>query len=100
VSGNNDSAGDDTARWLAARAADLMPQAAALRDSGHGAVITVSRKVFIPLTRLCRDSWQSLGCQGSCASLVMAIRTRLIWLYRIGKGGKVGELEWWEGDRG
>ena len=44
------------ARWLGADAATLMPQAAALRDAGHGAVVSYSRKVFIPLTRLCRDS--------------------------------------------
>ena len=43
-------------RWLRSRAAELMPQAEALRDSGHGAVISYSRKVFIPLTQLCRDS--------------------------------------------
>ena len=42
--------------WLNARAADLTDQAAALRDAGHGPVVTYSRKVFIPLTRLCRDS--------------------------------------------
>ncbi len=34
---------------------DLMQQAAALRDEGFGQHITYSRKVFIPLTRLCRD---------------------------------------------
>lgn len=33
----------------------LMKRAAALRDEGHGALVTYSRKVFIPLTRLCRD---------------------------------------------
>jgi len=27
-----------------------------MRDAGHGAVVSYSRKVFIPLTRLCRDS--------------------------------------------
>lgn len=37
------------------RLADLLPQAAALRDQEHGQIITYSRKVFIPLTRLCRD---------------------------------------------
>ncbi len=41
--------------WLNARASDLMGEAAALRDAGHGAVVSYSRKVFIPLTRLCRD---------------------------------------------
>ena len=45
----------DSGRWLRARATELMPQAAALRDAGHGAVVSYSRKVFIPLTRLCRD---------------------------------------------
>jgi FO synthase len=33
----------------------LMCAAAALRDSGFGNVVTYSRKVFIPLTHLCRD---------------------------------------------
>jgi FO synthase len=34
----------------------LMRRAALLRDRGFGDRITYSRKVFIPLTRLCRDS--------------------------------------------
>jgi FO synthase len=33
----------------------LMARAAGLRDAGHGELISYSRKVFIPLTRLCRD---------------------------------------------
>ncbi len=33
----------------------LMAEAAALRDAGHGRLLSYSRKVFIPLTRLCRD---------------------------------------------
>ena len=33
----------------------LMQAAAARRDAAHGGVITWSRKVFVPLTRLCRD---------------------------------------------
>src|SRR5438445_4502474 len=32
-----------------------MPIAAALRDCGHGNLVSYSRKVFIPLTQLCRD---------------------------------------------
>jgi FO synthase len=36
--------------------AALMEVAAALRDHGHGPRVSYSRKVFIPLTRLCRDS--------------------------------------------
>src|SRR6201987_5936808 len=34
---------------------DLMREAAALRDDGHGSRITFPPKVFIPLTMLCRD---------------------------------------------
>ncbi len=33
----------------------LMAEAAALRDAGHGRLVSYSRKVFIPLTQLCRD---------------------------------------------
>ena len=33
----------------------LMAEAGQLRDRGHGRLITYSRKVFIPLTHLCRD---------------------------------------------
>jgi FO synthase len=35
--------------------ATLMPVAASLRDAGHGNLVSYSRKVFIPLTQLCRD---------------------------------------------
>ncbi|MFH1605610.1 MAG: 7,8-didemethyl-8-hydroxy-5-deazariboflavin synthase, partial [Pseudomonadota bacterium] len=33
----------------------LLRAAAARRDAAHGAVVSYSRKVFIPLTQLCRD---------------------------------------------
>jgi len=48
---------DDEARWVAlqAGAEALIAQASRLRDLGHGEVVSYSRKVFIPLTRLCRD---------------------------------------------
>lgn len=49
----------EAAEWrerLEARSpALLMAQAEALTVAGHGTVVTYSRKVFIPLTRLCRD---------------------------------------------
>ena len=35
--------------------AELIDAAGRLRDEGHGRLISYSRKVFIPLTRLCRD---------------------------------------------
>jgi FO synthase len=34
---------------------ELVAKASALRDRGHGEIMTYSRKVFIPLTHLCRD---------------------------------------------
>jgi FO synthase len=45
----------DTARLERTPLAALMAEAAALRDAGHGRLISYSRKVFVPLTRLCRD---------------------------------------------
>jgi FO synthase len=49
--------GDEEALALAAveDTRRLAKVAAGLRDRGHGAVISYSRKVFIPLTHLCRD---------------------------------------------
>jgi FO synthase len=38
-----------------ARLAELIEAAGRLRDQGHGRHISYSRKVFIPLTHLCRD---------------------------------------------
>jgi FO synthase len=35
--------------------AELIGMAAELRDRGHGSLVSYSRKVFIPLTHLCRD---------------------------------------------
>src|SRR5580700_11588600 len=35
--------------------AELIAEAATLRDSAHGRLVSYSRKVFIPLTKLCRD---------------------------------------------
>ena len=33
----------------------LIEHAGALRDQAHGPLVSYSRKVFIPLTKLCRD---------------------------------------------
>ena len=46
----------EPAHLARAAARDLTAQAARLRDEGFGALITYSRKVFLPLTQLCRDS--------------------------------------------
>src|SRR5213078_2856177 len=49
---------DDLEALLGARGGaleDLMAIARRLRELGHGTTVTYSRKVFIPLTMLCRD---------------------------------------------
>ena len=50
------ASGEEWLRKIDALSRDeLEGQAAQLRDSAHGDLITYSRKVFIPLTQLCRD---------------------------------------------
>jgi FO synthase len=47
---------DALIEWvLRAEPGDLLARAAASRDTSHGRLVSYSRKVFIPLTRLCRD---------------------------------------------
>lgn len=46
---------DVSERLISAHVSEMMPEAARLRDARHGSIISYSRKVFIPLTRLCRD---------------------------------------------
>src|SRR5207248_7975970 len=48
--------GDELERCAAAPLPDLMTEAARPRALGHGNIVSYSRKVFIPLTRLCRDT--------------------------------------------
>ena len=51
-----DSSDDALFVWLEqAPLAELIDAAGRLRDEGHGRHISYSRKVFIPLTHLCRD---------------------------------------------
>jgi FO synthase len=52
----DDSSDDALLLWLErAPPAELIDAAGRLRDDGHGRNISYSRKVFIPLTHLCRD---------------------------------------------
>jgi FO synthase len=53
MSGSGD---DDLLAWLEqASLGELVDAAGSLRDAGHARNISYSRKVFIPLTHLCRD---------------------------------------------
>src|SRR4051794_20292786 len=45
---------DEIERWAKAPLPALLAEAARLRDIGHGNIVSYSRKVFIPLTQLCR----------------------------------------------
>ncbi|WP_380877100.1 FO synthase [Sphingomonas sp. DBB INV C78] len=45
----------EAAALLACDPVELQEAAAALRDAGHGDIVTYSPKVFLPLTMLCRD---------------------------------------------
>src|ERR671930_1303496 len=45
----------DGAALLDAPLEELCAEARRLRDAGHGRLVTYSPKVFIPLTKLCRD---------------------------------------------
>lgn len=53
----HDGLPDAELRALAAHAPlpELMARAGLCRDAGHGNLVSYSRKVFVPLTRLCRD---------------------------------------------
>jgi len=47
---------DDLIAWISrATLPELMTEASARRDATYGRLISYSRKVFIPLTKLCRD---------------------------------------------
>jgi FO synthase len=55
TSGARLSAADALALADARELPPLLHSAATLRDVGHGKLVSYSRKVFIPLTQLCRD---------------------------------------------
>jgi FO synthase len=42
-------------QWMRVPLEELCAEAGMLRDEGHGPLVSHSRKVFIPLTHLCRD---------------------------------------------
>ncbi len=91
----------DATTWLAASAAELMPQAAALRDAGHGSVVSYSRKVFIPLTRLCRDSCHyctfAIAPQSGCNAYLTA--DEVLAIARAGRDAGCHEALFTLGDK-
>ena len=83
---------DETAVLLAARGealSDLLAIAgqvrdAGLREAGRPGVVTYSRKVFIPLTRLCRDRCHY------CTFATVPGRVAAPYLERRGSGHRAG----------
>jgi len=55
MSDSVDGSGLDAQKLLSMPEEKLLRLAATLRDAGFGRTVSYSRKVFIPLTRLCRD---------------------------------------------
>ncbi len=55
AAGERAGAGSALAQFESARSAELMPLAESLTLEGFGEIVSYSRKVFIPLTQLCRD---------------------------------------------
>jgi FO synthase len=55
AAGHRPTAEESTSWLIPAQAAQLMPSAESLTLDGFGETVTYSRKVFIPLTQLCRD---------------------------------------------
>jgi FO synthase len=88
-------------RWSAASLADLMTEAARLRDLGHGPVVSYSRKVFIPLTRLCRDTCRYCtfvrGPRGAASAYLSPDEVRAI--ARAGKAAGCDEALFTLGDK-
>src|SRR5690606_20275847 len=52
---NTDNASDWLKQLDAVSMPELLSRAETMTVSGHGTIVTYSRKVFIPLTKLCRD---------------------------------------------
>lgn len=66
-----------------------MAAAAALRDTAHRH-ITFSPKVFIPLTRLCRDRCAPLAALQRCRYLLAALLNECGWRAAGVHGGLSG----------
>ena len=95
---------DETVALLGARGPELdrlLAVAARLRDLGHGDVVTYSRKVFIPLTMLCRDRCHYCVFAKAPAKLEAPFLTpeEVVSIARTGAGAGCKEALFTLGDR-
>ena len=95
---------DETVALLGARGPELdrlLAVAARLRDLGHGDVVTYSRKVFIPLTMLCRDRCHYCVFAKAPAKLEAPFLTpeEVVSIARTGAGAGLREALFTLGDR-
>ncbi|HEY7243005.1 MAG TPA: 5-amino-6-(D-ribitylamino)uracil--L-tyrosine 4-hydroxyphenyl transferase CofH [Xanthobacteraceae bacterium] len=86
---------------LDADAASLIRRAGALRDDAHGAIISYSRKVFIPLTRLCRDvcGYCTFATTPRLASRAYLTREEVLGIARAGAAAGCKEALFTIGDK-
>jgi len=79
----------------------LMQEASRIRDSAHGKNISFSRKVFIPLTQLCRDVCHYCTFAKSPSKLTAAYLTpeQVLDIARAGKAANCKEALFTLGDK-
>jgi FO synthase len=79
----------------------LMRVAARLRDEGHGGLVSYSRKVFIPLTQLCRDvcHYCTFAHPPRKGELVYLSRDEVLDIARAGAKGGCHEALFTLGDK-
>ena len=92
---------DLTEHLLSAPLDALMAQARALRDEARGDLLTYSRKVFIPLTQLCRNlchycTFSQPPRKGEAAYLT---REQVLDIARAGKAAGCTEVLFTLGDK-
>jgi FO synthase len=79
----------------------LLRAAARRRDSAHGAVVSYSRKVFIPLTKLCRDvcHYCTFAHQPDAAAPAYLSREAVLEIARAGREAGCKEALFTLGDK-
>jgi FO synthase len=79
----------------------LLSEAAAMRDQGHGTLMTYSRKVFIPLTHLCRDvcSYCTFARNPSQVAAPYLSIEQVLDIARAGQAAGCGEALFTLGDK-
>jgi len=91
----------DPLQLIEADLASLMRRAGALRDEAHGSIISYSPKVFIPLTRLCRDvcAYCTFATTPKLVSRAYLTRDEVLGIARAGAAAGCKEALFTIGDK-